>query len=159
MKPLFLIVLLAALPTYAETLSGRVVGIADGDTITLLDAANQQHKIRLAGIDAPEKSQPYGQASKQALSDQVYDRQVSVETSKRDRYGREIGKVLIAGQDANLEQVRRGLAWHYKQYQKEQPLEDRQAYGAAEIEARDAKRGLWADTDPMPPREWRHGKR
>ena len=92
------------------------------------------------------------------MSDQVYDRQVTVETGKRDRYGREIGKVLVDGHDANLEQIKRGLAWHYKKYEREQPPEDRATYAAAEIEARSASRGLWVDKEPMPPWEWRHRK-
>ena len=143
---------------WADTLTGRVIGVADGDTITVLDAANVQHKIRLSGIDCPEKSQPYGQAAKQSMSDQVYDRQVSVETSKIDRYGRQIGKVLIGGVDANLEQLKRGLAWHYKKYEREQPPEDRATYAGAEIEARGAGRGLWADPAPVAPWDWRHRK-
>lgn len=140
---------------WAETLTGRVVGVSDGDTITVLDATNQQHKIRLAGIDCPEKNQPFGQAAKQSLSDQVFDRQVSIETSKRDRYGREIGKVLVGGVDANLEQLRRGLAWHYKKYEREQEPLDRATYSGAEIEARGAGRGLWADPAPVAPWDWR----
>jgi endonuclease YncB( thermonuclease family) len=140
---------------WAETITGRVVGVADGDTITVLDAKNEQHKIRLAGIDAPEKNQPYGQAAKQSLSDQVYERQVSVETSKRDRYGRAIGKVLVDGNDANLEQVRRGLAWHYKTYEREQEPPDRATYASVEIEARGANRGLWGDPAPVAPWDWR----
>jgi endonuclease YncB( thermonuclease family) len=143
---------------WAETLTGRVVGVADGDTITVLDASNGQHKIRLAGIDAPEKNQPYGQVAKQSLSDQVFDRQVSVETSKRDRYGREIGKVLVDGRDANLEQLRRGLAWHYKAYEREQEPLDRATYSGVEIEARGASRGLWSDPVPVAPWDWRHNK-
>lgn len=150
--------LLALISEYAwaENIAGRVVGVADGDTITVLDSTNQQHKIRLAGIDAPEKNQPWGQASKQSMSDQVFDRQVIVETGKRDRYGREVGKVLVDGRDANLEQIKRGLAWHYKKYEREQPAADRPVYATAEIEARSARRGLWADSSPMPPWEWRH---
>jgi endonuclease YncB( thermonuclease family) len=140
---------------WAETITGRVVGVADGDTITVLDAANQQHKIRLSGIDCPEKNQPFGQVAKQSMSDQVFDRQVSVETSKRDRYGREIGKVLVGGVDANLEQLRRGLAWHYKKYEREQGPLDRATYAGAEIEARVAGRGLWVDPEPMAPWDWR----
>lgn len=140
----------------ADTIIGRVVGVADGDTVTVLDAANQQHKIRLSGIDAPEKNQPWGQDSKQSMSDQVYGRQVTVETGKRDRYGREVGKILVDGHDANLEQLRRGLAWHYKKYEREQPADDRATYTATEIEARGAQRGLWADSSPVPPWEWRH---
>lgn len=139
----------------AETLSGRVVGVADGDTLTLLDATNTQHKIRLAGIDSPEKSQPFGQACKKSLSDLAYNRAVAVESKKLDKYGRAIGKVLVDGQDANLEQVRRGCGWHYKQYQNEQSLDDRLSYNAAEESARTGKVGLWADPSPMPPWEWR----
>ncbi len=145
----------ASLAAWAETITGRVVGVADGDTITVLDAKNEQHKIRLAGIDAPEKNQPYGHASKKSLSDQVYERKVSVETSKRDRYGRAIGKVMVNGRDANLEQVRRGLAWHYKTYEREQEPLDRVTYADAEIEARGASRGLWGGRSPVAPWEWR----
>ena len=88
----------------ADTLAGKVVGVADGDTITVLDGQQTQHKIRLMGIDAPEKAQPFGQNSKQSLSDLVFDRSVSVEWKKLDRYQRIVGKVQINGQDANLEQ-------------------------------------------------------
>lgn len=144
-----------ATTTNAAELTGRVVGITDGDTITILDAGNQQHKVRLAGIDAPEKNQPHGQAAKQSLSDQVYDRQVIVESEKRDRYGRTVGKVLVDGRDANLEQLRKGLAWHYKKYENEQPLDDRLAYRAAEEGARSGQRGLWSDPSPVAPWDWR----
>jgi hypothetical protein len=99
--------------------------VADGDTITVLDENRHQHKIRLAGIDAPEKAQDFGQRSKQSLSDQAYRQHVMVETGKTDRYGRLVGKVLVNGQDVNLEQVRRGMAWHYKAYQREQAPADR----------------------------------
>ena len=146
----------AALSCNAATIEGRVVGVADGDTITVLDANKVQHKIRLGGIDAPEKAQPYGQTSKQGLSDLVFGKTVMVDTDKMDRYGREVGKVLVDGVDTNLEQVRRGLAWHYKAYQREQPPEDRLAYAAAEKEAAAARLGLWQDALPMAPWEWRH---
>ena len=85
------------------------VGVADGDTVTVLDTTNTQHKICLSGIDAPEKKQPFGQRSKQSLSDLVFDKQVTVETDKKDKCRREVGNV-------NLEQVTRGFAWHYKAY-------------------------------------------
>lgn len=150
-----LLLALAASCAWADTLTGRVVAVLDGDTITVLDASRQEHRIRLSGIDAPEKAQSFGQASKQALSDQIYDRQVEVETSKRDKYGREIGKVRIGGADANLEQIRRGLAWHYKRFQNEQPLEDRLAYLQAEDEARAARRGLWSEPGAVAPWDWR----
>jgi endonuclease YncB( thermonuclease family) len=110
---------------HADTLLGKVIHVADGDTITVLDANKVQHKIRLSGIDAPEKAQPFGDKAKQSLSDLVFGKPVSVETDKTDRYGREVGKVLVDSVDANLEQVRRGLAWHYKAYQREQRPKDR----------------------------------
>jgi endonuclease YncB( thermonuclease family) len=139
----------------AGTVTGLVVGVADGDTITVLDTDRQQHKIRLAGIDAPEKRQDFGNRSKQSLSDLAYRRQAIVETGKTDRYGRLIGKVLVMGQDVNLEQVRRGMAWHYKAYQREQVPADRQAYAAAEDTARVTRTGLWAIPNPTPPWEFR----
>ena len=143
----------------ANTLTGRVVGIADGDTLTVLDATNTQHKIRLSGIDSPEKKQPFGQHCKQSLSDLAYDRAVAVESNKLDRWGRVIGKVLVDGQDANLEQVRRGCGWHYKKYQNEQSLDDRLSYNAAEEFARASRVGLWTDDESMPPWEWRKTRR
>ena len=143
---------------HAEVIDGRVVGVADGDTVTVLDGASIQHKIRLQGIDAPEKKQAFGQRSKQSLSDLVFDKTVQVETAKKDRYGREIGKVLVNGIDANLEQIKRGFAWHYKAYQREQSENDRRLYDLTETEARAAKRGLWADVDPVPPWEFRKNK-
>ena len=145
--------------TNAGTLTGRVVGIADGDTLTLLDATNTQHKIRLSGIDSPEKGQPFGQACKKSLSDLAYDRVAAVESNKLDRYGRVIGKVLVNSQDVNLEQVRRGCGWHYKKYQNEQILDDRLSYNAAEESARVSRVGLWADNEPMPPWDWRKARR
>ena len=141
--------------TLAATLQGTVVGIQDGDTITVLDSSKTTHKIRLTGIDAPEKKQPFGNASKQSLSDMVYERNVTIEYEKDDRYGRKLGKVLVNGQDANLAQVRAGLAWHYKKYQKEQPLEDRLEYTRAEAKAKEAGRGLWKDGQAVPPWEFR----
>lgn len=143
----------------ADTLTGRVVGIADGDTLTLLDATNTQHKIRLAGIDSPEKGQPFGQVCKKSLSDLAYNRAVAIESSKLDRYGRVIGKVLVNGQDVNLEQLRHGCGWHYKKYQNEQSLDDRLIYSRAEDSARVSKVGLWADTEPVPPWDWRKARR
>ena len=150
---------LLALTVHADTLTGRVVGISDGDTLTLLDESRKQHKIRLAGIDTPEKGQPFGEYCKKSLSDLAYDRIATIESNKLDHYGRVIGKVLVDGQDVNLEQVRRGCGWHYKKYENEQPLEDRLSYNAAEERARASKMGLWADRDPVPPWEWRKARR
>lgn len=140
----------------ADQLVGRVVGVADGDTITVLDATQAQHRIRLMGIDAPEKKQPFGAAAKQHLASQVYDKSVMVEYAKRDRYGRIIGKVMLDGRDVCLEQIKAGLAWHYKKYAAEQAMEDRDRYAAAEDSARNQRVGLWADPAPVAPWEYRH---
>ena len=152
-----ILALVFAFPAWAD-ITGHVVGVSDGDTITVLDADKVQHKIRLTGIDAPEKKQAFGNRSKQGLSDMLFNKIVTVETDKRDRYGRELGKVLAGSKDVNLEQVRTGMAWHYKAYERTQSAADRQAYADAENEAKDAKRGLWVDADPIPPWEWRHRK-
>lgn len=143
----------------AAELVGRVVGVADGDTITVLDAHNVQHKIRLAGIDAPEKSQGYGQVSKSNLSDMVYDKNVQVSWSKLDRYGRVIGKVILNGRDLNLEQINKGLAWHYKKYENEQSESDRITYRSAEARARNLQIGLWAEPNPIAPWDFRKRKK
>lgn len=141
---------------YGETLQGKVVGISDGDTITVLDGSKVQHKIRLAGIDAPEKSQAFGDHSKQHLSDLVFGKTVTVDWNKTDKYGRTVGKVIVNGQDANLSQLQAGLAWHYKQYEKEQSASDRSSYAQAEIDARTRRIGLWRDATPIPPWDFRH---
>lgn len=150
----------------AEQLQGRVVGVADGDTITVLDANNQQYKIRLSGIDAPEKAQAFGQRSKQNLSQLVFDREVNVEWRKRDRYGRIIGKVMVADPscrqvscqktiDACHAQITAGMAWWYVQYAKEQDGGDARRYELAEQDSRGRRTGLWSDPDPVPPWDWR----
>ena len=139
----------------AATLQGKVVGVADGDTITVLDATNTQHKIRLQGIDAPEKAQAFGQKSKQSLHRLVHSNQVSVEFQKKDKYGRTVGKVVFNGLDVCLEQIKLGMAWHYKQYESEQIKEDRETYAQAELSARANAIGLWKDKQPSPPCEFR----
>lgn len=156
---LLLCLSLTALPAAAEQLHGRVVRVADGDTITVLDAGKTQHKIRLAGIDAPEKSQAYGQRSKQSLAELVADKTVVVETHKQDRYGRAVGKVLLDGRDVNLVQVERGMAWFYRQYQQELTAQDRALYESAESVAKEHRRGLWQDKAPAPPWDWRKAQR
>lgn len=143
---------------HAESLSGKVVRVADGDTITVLDANNRQHQIRLSGIDAPEKGQAFGQVSKKHLSELVFGKTVMVETRATDRWGRTVGKVVMDGRDACLEQIRAGLAWHYKRFERDQPTGEAAAYAAAEVEARDTGRGLWRDRNPIPPWEFRHSK-
>jgi endonuclease YncB( thermonuclease family) len=142
----------------ASTLQGKVVRVADGDTITVLDVNNNQHKIRLRGIDAPEKAQAFGQKSKQSLSQLVYNKQVTVEYQKKDKYGRTLGKVILNGTDVCLEQIKLGMAWHYKQYKSDQPKEDRETYAQAELEARMETVGIWTDKNPTPPWDFRRQK-
>ncbi len=142
-----------------QTLSGRVVRIADGDTITVLDASNTQHRVRLQGIDAPESKQDFGTQSKKKLSGLIFGKDVEVAYEKTDQYGRLVGKILLDGRDINLAQVRSGMAWHYKEYEREQSSEDRELYARAEDEARSARRGLWVDTNPVEPSEFRRAER
>lgn len=139
----------------AGEIFGRVIGVADGDTITILDSSNTQFKIRLSGIDAPEKKQPYGNASKKSLSTLVYGKEVTVEWLKRDRYQRVVGKVLVNGVDVNLEQIKRGMAWFFKHYQNEQPPQDRLDYAEAQDAAEQGRLGLWSEDEPTPPWEFR----
>ncbi len=143
-----------SLAAFGDTLTGKVVKITDGDTLYVLDANYKDHKIRLGGIDAPERKQAYGLASRKHLASIVAGQQVKVEYQKRDRYGRIVGKVLHDGINVCLEQVKAGLAWHDKRYQHEQILEDRRLYADAEIRARDERLGLWRDNNPNPP--WEH---
>ena len=135
----------------AETIIGMVVGVHDGDTLTLLDDSKTQIKIRLAEIDAPESRQPYGSRAKQELSGLAFGRPAAVQVQDLDRYGRTVGRVTVDGVDVNAEMVRRGAAWVYRKYAKDQSL------FTIEEQARDAKAGLWAlpEADQMPPWEWR----
>ena len=149
------LVLCLVLQAQAETLLGKVIHVQDGDSITVLDETHTQHKIRLSGIDAPERRQAFGNVAKESLAEQVAGQSVAVEWDKVDRYGRKVGKVLLGGLDSNLVQVKRGLAWHYKKYEREQSPADRQSYAVAEAEARAAKLGLWRDAEPTPPWEFR----
>ncbi len=127
----------------------RVVGVHDGDTLTGLDDAKTQHKIRLDAIDAPELGQPFGQASKKALSQKVFGKDVVVTVKTRDKYGRTVGHVLINGRDVNLEMIEEGMAWHYVKYDHNKRLQE------AEQQARAAKRGLWQDPGSEPPWDFR----
>jgi len=135
----------------AATLQGKVIGVADGDTVTLLDDQKNQHKIRLQGIDAPEKAQAFGNKSKQSLHEMVHGKEVFVDVQKKDKYGRSVGKILVNQTDACLEQIKRGMVWHYKQYANEQSPEDRDVYAQAESTARAQSLGLWKDKSPTPP--------
>lgn len=141
-------------PLGAQSLAGRVVGVADGDTITVLDATKTQHRVRLNGIDAPETGQPFSTVSKQHLSDLVFGQAVTVVGSKRDRYGRLVGTVIVGTTNANLEQLRAGFAWYYREYASDVAPENRPIYEAAEANARAGRVGLWRDPAPVAP--WAH---
>jgi endonuclease YncB( thermonuclease family) len=137
----------------AETFSGVVAGITDGDTITVV-SGQRQVKVRLVGIDAPEMKQPFGTRSKQSLSGLCFRRTAIIESLGRDQYGRVLGRVNCAGRDANAEQVRTGMAWVTNLYLRKA---DRGLRHLQET-ARDGRRGLWADRNPVPPWKWRKRK-
>jgi endonuclease YncB( thermonuclease family) len=139
----------------SQRLEGRVVAVHDGDTITILDREERQHRIRVAGIDAPESGQPYGRAAKNALSRRVYDRWVRVEVVKLDHYGRIVGKVTQTGRDVGRDQVEAGMAWWLRVFAEEQSSEDQRLYEAAEARARESRRGLWRERTPVEPWLWR----
>lgn len=133
----------------AQTLVGQVVGIADGDTLTLL-VGQVPHVIRLQAIDAPEKGQPFGRAARDALAAICFRKTATALVASQDRYGREVALVVCDQTAANDAMVRQGFAWVYRQYAKGQG-----GLYEAEDEARTALRGLWADRDPVPPWTWR----
>ena len=153
-----LLFVLAAVVTTAQSaeLTGKVVGVHDGDTLTLLvpdGASFKQVKVRLGEIDTPDSRQPYGERAKQTLSDLAYNKQARVVVQDTDKYGRTVGRIYVGGTNVNAEMVKRGAAWAYRQYLKDQSLL------ALEQQAKTAKRGLWAlpEAQRMPPWEWRHG--
>lgn len=135
----------------AET--GQVVGVHDGDSITVLASGTEQIKVRLEGIDAPELKQPFSQSAKEALSTMVFGKAVNFERLKRDRYGRTLAVIFVGQTNVNLELVKQGFAWRYEAYSQDPVLLD------AQNSAKAAKRGLWADPSPVSPWEWRASKR
>lgn len=140
------------------TLSGRVVALKDGDSFVMLDGKTQ-HPVRIAGIDAPEYGQPYGNAAKNSLSRLIFNRQVQARCYKHDRFGRNVCRVFDErGQDVGLEQVRAGMAWWLRDVREQTPQEQG-AYQGAEDAARVTRRGLWKEAKPVPPWEWRAVKR
>lgn len=145
-------IVLIITPASAQPITARVVGVHDGDSITVLTSENNQIKIRLAEIDAPELSQPYGKKAKQLLSLMVFGKDVSITPLTIDKYGRTVGRVYQAQTDINLAMVQTGAAWAYQKYLTDKSFLD------AEAEARKAGAGLWAlePDQVMPPWEWRH---
>lgn len=145
--------LLFAHSVHAETLSGTVIGVADGDTLTILDARKRRHRVSLAEVDAPERNQPFGTQSRQSLVGVCFRKAAQVEWQAKDRKDGYIGRVTCAGVDANAEQVRRGMAWVSPLLTKPgSPLYELEAY------ARIRGVGLWADPQATPPWQWRAPK-
>lgn len=134
----------------AAVIEAKVVGIADGDTLTVLVDGHQRVHVRLADVDAPEKAQAFGQVSKRSLSDLCFGKVAVVDVQQTDRYGRSIARVSCAGVDASEFQVRGGMAWAYRQYL------HRPEFIKLEADARAKNAGLWADRTPVPPWEFRH---
>ena len=147
---------------------GQVIAVTDGDTIMVLDNRKVEYRVRLSGIDAPERGQPFGSKSREHLATLIAGKTVRVESSKKDRCGRILGKVWVQPSgcskcgltlDANYAQLLSGMAWWYRYYAKDQSPEDRGRYESAENEATKRGWGLWADTHPINPYDWRKGKR
>lgn len=134
---------------HAEEFSGRVVGVSDGDTIAVL----RDHRavtVRLTGIDAPEKGQAFGQLAKQFAASLAFGQTVTVRLGGRDRYARLLAEVMLPdGRSLNQELVRAGLAWWFRKYSHDLRL------AHLEAEAREGRRGLWADPAPEPPWDYR----
>ncbi|MFM8979507.1 MAG: thermonuclease family protein [Planctomycetia bacterium] len=138
----------------APTFTGEVVAVTDGDTLRVMHAGREE-RIRLYGVDAPERAQPYSQRAKQLASSLVFGKAVQVQVLDTDRYGRSVARVLLAdGRDLGHELVQAGLAWWYEQFAR-----DDRALAALEQEARRARRGLWADASPQPPWEYRRQRK
>ena len=133
--------------SFGADLSGEVVGVHDGDTITVLTNDKRSVKVRLYGIDAPESKQPYGSRAKQRLSELVFGKQVRVETHGTDRYRRTLGVVYLDDKDINAQMVSEGLAWAYVRYSSR--------YVPQQEEAKSARRNIWSQKNPTPPWEFR----
>jgi micrococcal nuclease len=146
-----LLALLAALCSCArvDTLEAKVVGVVDGDTIDILDGAKKLHRIRLNGIDTPERGQPFFRRAKSALSDLVFGKTVKVDTAGVDKYDRTIGRIYVDGKDVGLAMLEAGMAWHYTKYDQSKKYADGEEF------ARAARRGLWIDKNAIPPWDWR----
>lgn len=150
----FAFCLLFLLPALALAWQGKAVSIADGDTITVLRNGNEQVKIRVYGIDTPERSQAFGRRAKQFTASMVGNKVVEIEAIDQDRYGRTVGRVFVGGRELSEELVRAGMAWVYTKYC---AIPDCSMWVQAEAEARASGVGLWSDPSAAPPWEYRNG--
>jgi micrococcal nuclease len=146
-------ILFLALSFSISVFTAKVIGITDGDSIVVLNEKNEQIKIRLEGIDCPEKGQAFGQKAKQATSDLCFNRSVRIEKYGTDFFGRTLARVYVGNVCVNKELIKQGMAWHFKKYNKDPEL------AKLEIEARKAKVGLWAPENAIAPWNWRKIKK
>jgi micrococcal nuclease len=152
MTKILLFVLLLSTSAYSQ-IKGKVVAITDGDTFVLLNEKKEQVKIRLHGIDAPEKKQDFGTAAKNYLSSLIYNKEITIEYKNLDRYGRTIGIVFIEELNVNEKMLEEGMAWHFKKYDKNSD------WAALEDKAKEGKKGLWVLSNAIAPWEWRNRKK
>lgn len=145
--------------TYTCSLFGKVTKVSDGDTIEVLDSEKTRHKIRLAGIDAPEKKQSFSNAAQKHLANLVAGKEVCIAGGEKDKYQRIVGTVIINKTSANASLVALGYAWHYKKFENEQTATERTVFAQFEKEARSNTLNLWSNTSPIAPWDWRAGKR
>ena len=146
-------ILFFCISLFSAEMIGKVVSVTDGDTITIIENLdNGRFKIRLYGIDAPEKKQDFGQKAKQHLSSLIFNKVVKIKFTEIDRYGRIVGKIFLNDIEINIEMLKAGLAWHYSRY------DQTSTYINAEKQARTEKRGIWSIKNSIPPWEYRKHK-
>lgn len=153
-KLLLLVFLIFPILLSAHTLKGKIIRVSDGDTVVVLDSTNTQHRVRLDGIDCPEKGQPFGTKAANFVKELTRQTEyVIVEWEKKDRYGRILGVLYVGDINVNEKLLENGLAWHYKHFNQDQKLAD------LEQQAKDKKLNIWSEKNPIEPYQWRKGKR
>ena len=162
----FVIIFTLSINSLRADFTAKVQRVVDGDTVHVIDKAGKKFKVRLTGIDAPEKNQPYGLAATYKLTEILINKLVLLKSKPNngkpytiDRYKRVLAKIILDGRDINLLQVLRGYAWHFKRYQKQQSPSDRELYSEAEIDAKKNELGLWEEKNPIAPWKWRKIKK
>mgnify|MGYP001590832047 FL=1 len=162
----FVIIFILNINSVRADFTAKVQRVVDGDTVHVIDKAGKKFKVRLTGIDAPEKNQPYGLAATYKLTEILINKLVLLKSKPNngkpytiDRYKRVLAKIILDGKDINLSQVLRGYAWHFKRYQKQQSPSDRELYSEAEIDAKKNELGLWEEKNPIAPWKWRKMKK
>jgi endonuclease YncB( thermonuclease family) len=150
---------LFAASAHAETLSGTVERVKDGDTVRMRLIDGGKADVRLAGIDTPEKAQPFGRAAGRRLAALCLGKMAEADWRDTDRFERPVGRLFCDGRDVGRLLIAEGLAWHFKRYARTQPLDESTGDSTAEAAAREAKAGLWSEADPIPPWDWRKSEK